>query len=417
MALKQRDYAPDARGTLAGVRALDLSRLFAGNVLTQILGDFGAEVIKVEPPAGDTLRAWRTKDIQTHWKIYSRNKKSLGLELRKPEARKLLLDLVPSAAMFLESFRPGTLEKMGLGPEDAARAQPEARHRADLRVRAGRAVQATSGIRHADRGHVGLRRDQRLRRPRAGVAPDVSRRRDRGHLRRLGGDDRAPRGRAERRARAGRRPAAARSPVRGPRPAGSQLPAHREGEAAHRQPLHQHRAAQRLPVQGREVRRPLGLDPEDVRADAARHRAAGARRRPALPHQCRPARQRRRARSGHRRVHRRAHAGRERRVLRAGRGHHRADLRRHADPRGPAHDRARARRRLSRRRDGRVPDASRRAAFLRDAGLDPDAGAAPRRAQPRAAPRDRRGRRGVRQELVAAGVACEGEPPAKEEEE
>jgi formyl-CoA transferase len=117
VALKQRDYTPDARGTLAGVRLLDLSRLFAGNVLTQILGDFGAEVIKVEPPAGDTLRAWRTKDIQTHWKIYSRNKKSLGLELRKPEARKLLLDLVPSAAMFLESFRPGTLEKMGLGPE------------------------------------------------------------------------------------------------------------------------------------------------------------------------------------------------------------------------------------------------------------------------------------------------------------
>jgi formyl-CoA transferase len=117
MPLKQRNYAPGARGPLAGVRALDLSRLFAGNVLTQILGDFGAEVIKVEPPAGDTLRAWRTKDVQTHWKIYSRNKKSLGLELRKPAARDLLLDLVPSAAMFLESFRPGTLEKMGLGPD------------------------------------------------------------------------------------------------------------------------------------------------------------------------------------------------------------------------------------------------------------------------------------------------------------
>jgi crotonobetainyl-CoA:carnitine CoA-transferase CaiB-like acyl-CoA transferase len=117
MPLKQRDYSPGARGTLAGVRLLDLSRLFAGNVLTQILGDFGAEVIKVEPPAGDTLRGWRTQDVQTHWKIYSRNKKSLGLELRKPAARELLLDLVPSAAMFFESFRPGTLEKMGLGPE------------------------------------------------------------------------------------------------------------------------------------------------------------------------------------------------------------------------------------------------------------------------------------------------------------
>ena len=117
MPLKSRNYAPGPRGPLAGVRALDLSRLFAGNVLTQILGDFGAEVIKVEPPAGDTLRGWRTKDVQTHWKIYARNKKSLCLELRKPAARALLLDLVPSAQLFLESFRPGTLEKMELGPD------------------------------------------------------------------------------------------------------------------------------------------------------------------------------------------------------------------------------------------------------------------------------------------------------------
>ena len=61
------------------MRVLDLSRLFAGNVLTQILGDFGAEVIKVEPPEGDTLRAWKIEGIETHWKIYARNKKSLCL--------------------------------------------------------------------------------------------------------------------------------------------------------------------------------------------------------------------------------------------------------------------------------------------------------------------------------------------------
>jgi formyl-CoA transferase len=125
MPLKQRDYVPGARGPLAGVRALDLSRLFAGNLLTQILGDFGAEVIKVEPPAGDTLRGWRTKDVQTHWKIYARNKKSLCLELRKPAARELLLDLVPSAQLFLESFRPGTLEKMGLGPDTLLERNPK----------------------------------------------------------------------------------------------------------------------------------------------------------------------------------------------------------------------------------------------------------------------------------------------------
>src|SRR6476660_3084983 len=117
MPLAKREYEPTARGTLESVRVLDLSRLVAGNTLTQVLGDFGAEVIKIEPPAGDTLRAWQVKGVQTNWKIYARNKKSLGLELRKKEARELLLELVPSAAVFVESFRPGTLEAMGLGPD------------------------------------------------------------------------------------------------------------------------------------------------------------------------------------------------------------------------------------------------------------------------------------------------------------
>ena len=55
MALRKKNYAAEAKGPLQGVRVLDLSRLFAGNLLTQVLGDYGAEVIKVEPPAGDTL--------------------------------------------------------------------------------------------------------------------------------------------------------------------------------------------------------------------------------------------------------------------------------------------------------------------------------------------------------------------------
>jgi crotonobetainyl-CoA:carnitine CoA-transferase CaiB-like acyl-CoA transferase len=115
--LKQRDYQPNARGPLDGVRILDLSRLVAGNTLTGVLADFGAEVVKVEPAAGDTLRAWRTKDVQVNWKLYARNKKSLALELRKPEARELLLKLVEISDVFVESFRPDTLEKMGLGPD------------------------------------------------------------------------------------------------------------------------------------------------------------------------------------------------------------------------------------------------------------------------------------------------------------
>jgi len=123
--LPRRNYEPDARGTLNSVRVLDLSRLVAGNMLTQFLADFGAEVIKVEPPAGDTLRAWKTKDVQINWKIYARSKKSLGLELRKPEARELLKKLIPSAQVFIESFRPGTLEKMGLGPDELLKLNPK----------------------------------------------------------------------------------------------------------------------------------------------------------------------------------------------------------------------------------------------------------------------------------------------------
>src|SRR5438034_2337635 len=114
--IKQRDYTPRVRGALEGVRVLDLSRLVAGNTLTQVLADFGAEVIKVEPPTGDTLRAWQTNGVPVTWKLYARSKKSLCLELRKPEARELLLKLLPSAAIFVESFRPGTLEQMGLAP-------------------------------------------------------------------------------------------------------------------------------------------------------------------------------------------------------------------------------------------------------------------------------------------------------------
>jgi crotonobetainyl-CoA:carnitine CoA-transferase CaiB-like acyl-CoA transferase len=123
--MKKRDYTPQAKGPLEGVRVLDLSRLVAGNTLTQMLGDFGAEVVKVEPPAGDTLRAWQTAGVATDWKLYARNKKSLCLDLRRPEARALLLKLVPTAAIFVESFRPGILEDMDLAPEKLLAANPK----------------------------------------------------------------------------------------------------------------------------------------------------------------------------------------------------------------------------------------------------------------------------------------------------
>jgi len=123
--LKRGEYRPDAKGPLNGIRILDLSRLVAGNTLTGLLADFGAEVIKVEPDAGDTLRAWRTKGVQVNWKLYARNKKSLALELGTTEAKELLLKLVESAQVFVESFRPDTLEKMGLAPKELLARNPK----------------------------------------------------------------------------------------------------------------------------------------------------------------------------------------------------------------------------------------------------------------------------------------------------
>jgi len=114
----KKNFSPDARGPLNGVRVVDLSRLVAGNILTLQLADFGAEVIKVEPPEGDTLRSWRVKGIETAWKVYSRNKKSVALDLRADAGRKIVRELVKSAAILVESFRPGVLEDMGLAPDE-----------------------------------------------------------------------------------------------------------------------------------------------------------------------------------------------------------------------------------------------------------------------------------------------------------
>ena len=116
MPIGQRDYQPGSLGALHGLRVVDLSRLVAGNTLTQVLADFGAEVVKVEPPAGDTLRGWKVEGVETSWKLYARGKKSVGLDFRHPKARDILLGLAAEAHVFIESFRPDTLEKMGLAP-------------------------------------------------------------------------------------------------------------------------------------------------------------------------------------------------------------------------------------------------------------------------------------------------------------
>ncbi|MDB6454932.1 CaiB/BaiF CoA transferase family protein [Falsirhodobacter sp. 20TX0035] len=116
-AIHKREFTPVATGPLSGIRVLDLSRLVSGNTATFLLADLGAEVIKIEPAAGDTLRHWLRSGYSTHWKNLSRSKKSFGLDLRRPGAVEVLKRLVPQADMLVENFRPGTLEKIGLSPE------------------------------------------------------------------------------------------------------------------------------------------------------------------------------------------------------------------------------------------------------------------------------------------------------------
>ncbi|MGD9614492.1 MAG: CaiB/BaiF CoA transferase family protein [Alphaproteobacteria bacterium] len=118
MSLHEKPFDPAASGPLDGIRVVDLSRLVAGNAVSSQLADFGAEIIKIEDPVkGDPLRAWQSGGVSVHWKLYARNKKSVALSLRPPKGRELLLDLAGSSEVLIENFRPGTLEKMGLGPE------------------------------------------------------------------------------------------------------------------------------------------------------------------------------------------------------------------------------------------------------------------------------------------------------------
>ena len=114
----RQDFARDAAAPLDGVRILDLSRLVAGNALTHVLADFGAEVIKVDRRGqGDELRNWRVEGVSIHWKVYARNKKSITVNMRSDRGRAILLDLVKTAQMLVENFLPGTLEQWELGPE------------------------------------------------------------------------------------------------------------------------------------------------------------------------------------------------------------------------------------------------------------------------------------------------------------
>ena len=109
-----------SQGALTGLKVVELGQLIAGPFAAKTLADFGADIIKIEPPgAGDPLRQWRLlKDgTSVWWQVQSRNKRSLALDLRQSEAQALVRKLIIEADVLIENFRPGAMESWGLGPD------------------------------------------------------------------------------------------------------------------------------------------------------------------------------------------------------------------------------------------------------------------------------------------------------------
>ena len=107
-------------GALAGLKVIDLTRVLGGPYCTMILSDHGAEVIKIEPPQGDEVRDWGPPflgDDASYFIGVNRNKRSIGLDLGKPEGKAVLLKLLEGADILVENFKPGSMEKWGLGYE------------------------------------------------------------------------------------------------------------------------------------------------------------------------------------------------------------------------------------------------------------------------------------------------------------
>lgn len=117
------DHAAENTGPLAGITVVEMGQLIAGPFCGQLLGDMGADVIKLEPPGevgkggGDPMRVWGRGERPLWWEVISRNKRAVSCNLRLPEGQQLARDLIARADILIENFRPGTLEKWGLAPE------------------------------------------------------------------------------------------------------------------------------------------------------------------------------------------------------------------------------------------------------------------------------------------------------------
>jgi crotonobetainyl-CoA:carnitine CoA-transferase CaiB-like acyl-CoA transferase len=111
--------SPSLAPALQGLRVLELGHFVAAPFCTRLLGDLGADVIKVEPPSGDPARQWgeQVDGRSLWWSIHGRNKRSIAIDLKSAAGRAVVLDLVAECDVVVENFRPGQLEKLGLGPE------------------------------------------------------------------------------------------------------------------------------------------------------------------------------------------------------------------------------------------------------------------------------------------------------------
>ncbi|MEM7188825.1 MAG: CoA transferase [Pseudomonadota bacterium] len=121
-----QEASPPLSGPLTGTRIVEFGHFIAAPFATRVLADMGAEVIKVEPPGGDPVRSWgaQVNGQSLWWSHHARNKKCVTLNLKAPEARGLALELVEWSDAVVENFRPGLMEKFGLGPDDLAAVKP-----------------------------------------------------------------------------------------------------------------------------------------------------------------------------------------------------------------------------------------------------------------------------------------------------
>ncbi|MFM1959664.1 MAG: hypothetical protein RL588_1181 [Pseudomonadota bacterium] len=119
---------PTPKGPLSDLKVVEMGTLIAGPFCGQVLGDFGADVVKVEDPGkGDPMRQWGRslpKGLSPWWPVIGRNKRSVALDLRQPEGRELALALIDQADVLIENFRPGAMEKWGMGYEALAARNP-----------------------------------------------------------------------------------------------------------------------------------------------------------------------------------------------------------------------------------------------------------------------------------------------------